>query len=112
MKDPLPIATACRFRYRGYQQNSGVREFAFEDVAGEKNAHPVVVDVDVQLLLKHHVRFQDAPRLCLQLLSGNLLAAEASEGTSIRIVVSDDYLTELLAKTVEGAAAKKKARCL
>ena len=108
MKDPLPLATACRFRYRGYQQNSGVREFAFEDVAEEKNKHPVVVDVEVQLLLKHHVHFQDAPRLCLQLLSGNPLTAEASEGAAIRIIVSDDDLTELLAKTEKGAGAKKK----
>jgi hypothetical protein len=106
--DPLPLSTACRFRYRGYQQSSGVREFAFEDVAEEKNKHPVVVDVEVQSLLKHHVHFQDVPRLCIQLLLGNTLTAEAPEGTAIRIIVSDDDLIELLAKAEEQSGKKRK----
>jgi hypothetical protein len=108
MKGPLPLATACRFRYRGYLQNNGVRELVFEDVAEETNKHPVVVDVDVRLLLKHNVHFQDAPRLCIQLLSGNPVTVEASAGATIRVCVSDDDLADLLAKTEEGTGAKKR----
>jgi hypothetical protein len=107
-----PLTTTCRFRYRGYTQNNGVREFAFEDTAEQKNTHPVVFDVDVQLPIEHHVHFQDAPRLCLLLLSGNPLTAGACEGTAVRIVVSDGDLTELLAKAEAVRSGKKHARSL
>lgn len=106
--DPSPASTACRFRYRGYQQSRGIREFAFEDVAEEKNKHPVVVNIEVQSLLKHHVHFQDVPRLCIQLLLGNTLTGEAPKGTAIRIIVSDDDLIELLAKAEEQGGTKKR----
>jgi hypothetical protein len=108
MKEASPASTTCRFRYRGYQQNSGVREFAFEDVAEEKNTHPILVDVDVQLLLKHHVHFQDAPQLCLQYLQESSLPKIESNGVAMRIVVSDDVLAELQAKTEEATGTKRR----
>lgn len=110
MKQQASAIASCRFRYRGYRQNDGIREFAFEDVGVENTTHPVVVNVDVQLLLKHHVHFQDAPRLCIELLSGNPLTDDAAEETAIRIVVSDDDLTNLLAKVEDTPVAKKRKK--
>lgn len=110
MKEQAPASTTCRFRYRGYHENGGVRAFAFEDVAAETNRHPVVIDVDVQLLLKHHVHFQDAPQLCLLLLSVNPLTANESTGTAVRIILSDVDLTDLLARVDKAPFAKKKKK--
>ena len=102
------LATTCRFRYRGYTQNNGMRELAFEDTVEQK--HTVVFQVDVQSLIKHHVPFQDAPRLCLLLLSGNPLAVGECEGGGVRIVVSDDDLAGLLARAETAPSGKKTAR--
>jgi hypothetical protein len=102
------LATTCRFRYRGYSQNNGVRELAFEDTVEQK--HTVVFHVDLQSLIKRHVPLQDAPRLCLLLLSGNPLTAGACEGIAVRIVVSDDDLAGLLAQAEAAPSVKKSAR--
>ena len=107
MNEQSPSSTMCRFRYRGYRQKDGVREFTFEDVGAEKTTRSVVVDVDIQVLLKHHVHFQDAPRLFLKLLSGKPLTANAPGGPSARIVVSDDDLTDLLEKTERALVARQ-----
>ena len=102
------LATTCRFRYRGYTQNNGTRELTFEDTVEQK--HNVVFHVDVQSLINHHVPFQDAPRLCLLLLSSNPLAVGVCEGVVVRIVVSDDVLAGLLAKAETPTSGKKTAR--
>lgn len=102
------LSTTCRFRYRGYTQNNGMRELTFEDTVEQK--HAVVFHVDVQSLINRHVPFQDAPRLCLLLLSSNPLAVGASEGVAVRIVVSDDDLAGLLAKAETAPGGKKRAR--
>lgn len=99
-----PSTATCRFRYRGYRQNDTIREFTFEDVAEEKNAHPVLVDVDTELLRRHHVHFQDAPQLLLQLLTVN------PPVSTVTIVVSDNELTQLLAESERIEAARKKRR--
>lgn len=62
-------AELTRLRYLGFQQTGEIRSYRFERfVPGEARA-TYIVNSDMGLFTRHHVRLQEGPGLCLHLLA-------------------------------------------
>jgi hypothetical protein len=57
------------FSYRGFEQNDGIRKFKFAGIVEKQSQHLFCFAVDLKLLTEHRVSIQEAPALCLQLLT-------------------------------------------
>jgi len=110
MSNQSAASIASRFRYRGHHQTGTLREFSFEDVQEKAPTHHFLLQVDTGLLVKHHVHLQDAPPLCLRLLSGIKLASSLAQDEEVRITISDDTLLRLIEEKEAAAPAKHKKK--
>ncbi len=110
MNNPSAAFAASHFRYRGYHQTGTVREFTFEDIEEKRAPHRLLLEVDTGLLSKHHVHFQDAPNLCLQLLAGLELTSSPGKGEEVRITILEHDLADLIEKAESEAATKHKKK--
>ena len=97
-------ATACRFRYIGHHQAGAVRDLAFEDRASGATVH---LELDINLLSKHHLHLQDAPNVCAIILGGTRLAAPVLHEGEVIISVTDGDL-ESIAPTEQSPAPKRR----
>jgi hypothetical protein len=61
-------------RYTGFLQVESVRNYSFDAAAPGYQPQHFIVRVDMALLRKHHIAFQEVPVLCLRKLSADLSA--------------------------------------
>jgi hypothetical protein len=99
-------------RYSGFDQRDNTRHYVFQYrvSAGEK-ARPIVVSAEIPLLVKHHVRIQDGPELCLRTLMPEIAGFDLSQtGALRRVLRAEDllaYLASQPAPAVKGKRAKR-----
>ena len=99
-------------RYSGFDQRDNTRFYVFQYrvSAGEK-ARPIVVSAEIPLLVKHHVRIQDGPDLCLRTLMLEIAGFDLSQAGAVqRVLTAEDllaYLASQPAPTVKGKRAKR-----
>lgn len=67
-----------QFSYRGFQQDKGVRQYTFVGVVDRRPDLTFHITTDLTLLAQHRVSIQEAPALCVQLLTQALETGEAS----------------------------------
>jgi len=58
-----------RLRYLGFQQTGEIRSYRFESFAPGEARAAYIVNGDMGLFTKHHVRLQEGPGMCLHLLA-------------------------------------------
>jgi hypothetical protein len=92
-------------RYTGFQQFENVRTFSFAEVTSRHSTQHSVT-VDVTLLLKHHIRVQEGPELCLRKLLTDLKDSPESPGHRL----GDDDLLALVASRAEAIRQKRLKR--
>ncbi len=93
-----------RLRYLGFQQERGIRSYLFElSTPGEARA-TFIVNSEMALFTKHHVRIQEGPGLCLHLLAAELDVAGAAANTVSECSLTDrDMLAYLATRPVPSA---------
>jgi hypothetical protein len=95
-------------RYAGFDQTGDVRAYLFQRVViGEKNKL-IVVAAEISLFVKHHVRIQDGPALCLHVLTLELESHELSEVVALRRALTENDVVAYLASRPQPAPAKGK----
>jgi len=104
--EPRPVAA---LRYAGFDQTGNIRSYLFQRVVvGEKN-RLIVVAAEIPLLVKHRVRIQDGPSLCLHVLLLEMQLIESSEPPISRRALTDtDILTYLASRPQPAPSAKGK----
>jgi hypothetical protein len=101
--------TGAVLRYAGFDQSGNVRSYLFQRVVlGEKNTL-VIVAAEIPLLVKHHVRIQDGPALCLHVLLLDIQSIELSEPV-LRRALTDTDITSYLATRPQPAPSTKGKR--
>ncbi len=99
-----------KFVYMGFRhETTGVRLYSFEGVVSQGIRKDFLVTADITLLTKHHVRIQEVPMMCLQLLESS---AEAEPPRELLVLTETDMMAHVRAKTAaaEKAAAKRAKR--
>jgi hypothetical protein len=106
---PDPHKLPAALRYAGFDQSGNVRSYLFQRViVGEKN-RLIVVTAEIPLLVKHHVRIQDGPALCLHVLLLELQSIELSQPPVSRRALTDtDILTYLAGRPQPAPSIKGK----
>jgi hypothetical protein len=104
-------AATSTLRYSGFDQRDNTRYYVFQyHVAGEK-ARPIVVSAEIPLLVKHHVRIQDGPDLCLRTLMLEISGFDLSQtGALRRILTAEDLLAYLASQPAPATKAKRTKR--
>lgn len=62
---------AVQLRYAGFDQVKDVRSYLFQILPPTEDQKLVVVNAEMSLFVKHRVRIQDGPALCLHALTGS-----------------------------------------
>jgi hypothetical protein len=98
-------------RYSGFDQRDDTRNYVFQySVPGEK-AKPIVVSAEISLLVKHRVRIQDGPDLCLHTLMLEIQGVDFSQtGAPRRVLTAEDLLAYLASRPVPAAKGKRGKR--
>jgi len=92
--------------YMGFRhETNGVRLYSFEGVVSPEIRKDFLVTADIALLTKHHVRIQEVPMMCLQLLESS---AEAGPPLEVLVLTEADMLNHVSAKAAEKEQAAKK----
>jgi hypothetical protein len=106
---PDPSKLPAVLRYAGFDQSGNVRSYLFQRVvAGEKN-RLIVVAAEIPLLVKHRVRIQDGPALCLHVLLLEMQSIElSSPPISRRVLTETDVLTYLAGRPQPAPSTKGK----
>ena len=104
-------AATSTLRYSGFDQRDNTRYYVFQyRVEGEKS-RPIVVSAEIPLLVKHHVRIQDGPDLCLRTLMLEISGFDLSQtGALQRVLTAEDllaYLANQPPPAVKGKREKK-----
>ena len=79
---PLEGAVFMRFLYMGFSQLTGIRCYRFQGVIPRERPTQIpknrefLLSADMSLLAQYHIRIQDGPTLCLQILTAALAGAE------------------------------------
>jgi hypothetical protein len=89
------------FILAGFNENAGIRQFAFNCVAADSSRSTVIVRTDVSLARKHEIRLQELPLLCLRLLE-----SIEQEGLDSAITLTEDHMIAI--QTAARTAAEKK----
>ena len=108
--EPVRISAGKRaelpdLRYTGFHQIENVRTYSFAEVTSRHSAQHSVT-VDVALLLKHHIRVQEGPALCLSKLITDL----KDSPESARHRLGDDDLLALVASRADAVKQKRLKR--
>lgn len=67
-----------QFRYMGFEQVGGAREYKFDGTAGNQKPQRFTVSADLGLFRRHGVGIQEGPALCLQRLEADLALSRQS----------------------------------
>jgi cold shock CspA family protein len=76
-------------RYMGFKQTGNIRAYEFERLSPEGATQTATVSTDLALFLKHHVRIQDGPALCLRLAMAELDVDNADGWSPIKRSLTD-----------------------
>jgi hypothetical protein len=101
--------------YLGFIQQGNVRRFQFD---GHQERQPGIVGIHVKLVMnadmvvmsRHHLRFQDLPGLCLRKLSALFAKYERYEGQGTEYTFSEADVCSYLAALASQPAKKERAR--
>jgi hypothetical protein len=66
------------FSYRGFEQNQGLRKFTFLQASGTAPHATYHISVALTMLAANQVSIQEAPELCVQLLTRALKEGDAA----------------------------------
>jgi hypothetical protein len=96
-------------RYSGFDQRENTRYYMFQyRVSAAEKARAIVVSADIPLLVKHHVRIQDGPDLCLRTLMLEIAGFDASQtGAMERALTAEDLLAYLASQPVPASKSKR-----
>jgi hypothetical protein len=105
---PLDRQLPAVLRYSGFDQVQNTRLYLFQSfVPGEKKKL-IVVSAEMSLFVKHRVRIQDGPTLCLHILKLEMQPVDLPEKEVSRRVVTDEDVTAYLASRPKPEPAKGK----
>jgi hypothetical protein len=99
-------------RYSGFDQRDNTRYYIFQyRVAPGEKARPIVVSAEIPLLVKHHVRIQDGPDLCLRTLMPEVAGFDLSQiGALQRVLTAEDLLAYLASQPAPATKSKRAKR--
>jgi hypothetical protein len=89
------------FSYRGFEQNQGLRTFTFLQSAGTAPQVTYQISVNLAILAENQVSIQEAPELCVQLLTRAMKESESALASCVRY--------ELLATDLQTFTAPRRA---
>jgi hypothetical protein len=92
------------FSYRGFEQHQGLRKFTFLGAAGTPPQATYHISVNLATLALHQVSIQEAPELCVQLLTRALKEGETA------LASCQEY--ELLGTDLQAFTAPRRALAL
>jgi hypothetical protein len=99
---------SSELRYMGYEQTGSVRAYLFERISPGEDRITFIVTADLALFLKHHVRIQEGPALCLYVLSGEADAGGTAMRPPLpRSLADRDLLAHLARAPVSGTKRSK-----
>ena len=106
---PQKPRVGAALRYAGFDQTGNVRSYLFQRVVVGEESSLIVVAAEIPLLVKHHVRIQDGPALCLQVLLLEMQSGESSEPpVSLHALTDTDILTYLATRPQPAPSVKGK----
>ena len=85
---------ALQLRYAGFDQTKDIRSYLFQILPPTEDQKLVVVNAEMSLFVKHHIRIQDGPALCLHALSGS------QEPVHLHAITDQDILAYIAARPV------------
>src|SRR5712692_4012589 len=95
-------------RYSGFDQVQNTRLYLFLSfVPGEKKKL-IVVSAEMSLFVKHHVRIQDGPALCLRILKLEMYPLDLPQKELSRRVVTDEDMSAYVASRPKPEPARGK----
>lgn len=95
-------------RYSGFDQVQNTRLYLFQSfVPGEKKKL-IVVSAEMSLFVKHQVRIQDGPALCLHILKLETRPLDLQEKELSRRVITDEDISAYIAAHPKPEPAKGK----
>jgi hypothetical protein len=89
------------FSYRGFEQNQGLRTFTFLQSAGTAPHATYHISVNLAILAENNVSMQEAPELCVQLLTRAMKESEVTLASYMKY--------ELLAADLQAFTAPRRA---
>jgi hypothetical protein len=81
-------------RYAGFDQEKDVRSYLFQLLPPAEDQKLIVVNAEMSLFVKHHIRIQDGPALCLHALT------EAPEPVQLHALNEQDILNYIATRPV------------
>jgi hypothetical protein len=108
-----------RFLYMGFSQEASLRCYRFQGVVPKDRPTKVLpnlefrLNADMGLFAEHHIPLQDAPALCLQILTSMLSGTEDHDIHAASFAISSaDLATFLSTRTAaeESKIARRKPR--
>ena len=98
------------FRYMGFEHQGNVRAYRFDLIQQGEARQSVTVEIDLALLLRHHVTVQEGPALCLRLLATELASAGAeSWGESRRSITEQNMQAYVASRPVPVKGGRRAA---
>jgi hypothetical protein len=113
-KEPQAVAEvrvgspASVLRYSGFDQQENTRSYVFQYIVLGEKAKPIIVSAEIPLLVKHHVRIQDGPALCLYTLMLEIQSLDFSQTGIVRRLLTAQDLAAYLASQPRPAEGKGK----
>lgn len=107
IKDLVGASVVSRFRYLGHRQSGTLRELSFGDMGKDGIEHLLNLRIDIGLLMKHHLRIQDIPDICLRILAERWTNTPVQPGPPTAITISEEDLSRLAGEQEEKIAAKR-----
>jgi hypothetical protein len=116
---PPEGAASMRILYMGFNQEVNVRFYKFQGVASTDRPTAtartvdLTVTADMALLIKHQIRIQDAPSLCLEILTSALSKKEDDAIRSASYALTREDLSAFTSRRTaleESKAARRKPR--
>jgi|SRR5579862_2238651 len=91
---PPERRVALQLRYAGFDQVKDIRSYLFQVLPPTEDQKLIVVNAPMSLFVKHGIRIQDGPSLCLHALTG------ASEPPPIHVLSEQDILAYIATRPV------------
>lgn len=105
--DLVGPSVVSRFRYLGHRQSGALRELVFGDMGKDRIEHLLHLKIDIGMLMKHHLRIQDTPDICLRILAERWASTPVEPGPPTAITVSEEDVSRLAGEQEERIAAKR-----
>ena len=101
------LSLDMEFVLTGFRQESNVRRFAFQRVAGDHSRTEFTVSADMSLLVKHKIPLQELPLLCRALLEDQ---QQAGPGKAVTFTETDMLVYVNRRSAAKDEADRKRAQ--